>query len=178
MTRNTLLLIGTIGILGGIHLATLRDGQEWGDDFSLYVAHARNIAEGRPYADTGYVYNPANPVLSPRAYPPIFPLLLVPVYLLFGLNLWAMKAFVVLIFTVFLGVLAAFLRRRLPLSHVLGCLTLFALNPYVWQHKDRLLSETPFLLFAYLALMTAETAGQQASRRRALLWGLLAGTVA
>jgi hypothetical protein len=178
MTRNTLLIAGLIGILGGIHLATLRDGQEWGDDFSLYVAHARNLAEGRPYADTGYVYNPADAILSPRTYPPIFPLLLVPVYLLFGMNLWAMKAYVVLLFVALLGVLAVLLSRRLPLPYVLGCLTLFALNPYVWQHKDRLLSETPFMLFAYLSLMWAETAQQQASRRRALDWGLLAGAAA
>jgi len=178
MTQRAILIVGLIALLGSIHLATLRDGQEWGDDFSLYVAHARNLAEGRPYADTGYVYNPANPVLSPRTYPPIFPLLLVPVYLLFGMNLLAMKVFVVLLFMLMLGVLAIFFQKRLPLPYVLGCLTLFALNPYVWQQKDRLLSETPFMLFAYVALLLAEKAQEEAERRRAVIWGLLAGTFA
>jgi hypothetical protein len=178
MTRNALLIAGLIGVVGGIHLATLRDGQEWGDDFSLYVAHARNIAEGRPYADTGYIYNPADAVLSPRTYPPIFPLLLVPVYLLFGMNLLAMKVFVVLLFMALLGVLAWLFHKRLPLPYVMGCLTLFALNPYVWQHKDRLLSEAPFMLFAYLSLGLAEIAQQAPSRRRAVVWGLLAGLAA
>jgi 4-amino-4-deoxy-L-arabinose transferase-like glycosyltransferase len=178
MTRNALLIAGLIGVVGGIHLATLRDGQEWGDDFSLYVAHARNIAEGRPYADTGYVYNSADAVLSPRTYPPVFPLLLVPVYLLFGMNLLAMKVFVVLLFMALLGVLAGLFYKRLPLPYVLACLALFALNPYVWQHKDRLLSEVPFMLFAYLALVLAETAQEASSRRRALAWGLLAGAAA
>lgn len=178
MTRKALLIVGLIGVIGAIHLATLRDGQEWGDDFSLYVAHARNIAEGRPYADTGYVYNPANPILSPRTYPPIFPLLLVPVYVVFGMNLTAMKVFVVLLFLAMLGVLATLLQKRLPLPYVLGCLAVFALNPYVWQQKDRLLSETPFMLFAYLTLVLAEKARQQATRRKAILWGLAAGTAA
>jgi hypothetical protein len=178
MTRNALVLACLIGAIGAIHLATLRQGQEWGDDFGLYVAHARNLAEGRPYADTGYVYNPADPILSPRTYPPIFPLLLVPVYLLCGVNLTAMKVWVVLLFMALLGVLALLLRKRLPFPYVVGCLTLFALNPYVWQQKDRLLSETPFMLFAYLALVLAEKAQQEASRRRALLWGLAAGTAA
>src|SRR5579885_3132229 len=122
MTNKGLLLVGLIAVLGGIHLATLREGQEWGDDFSLYVAHARNLAEGRPYADTGYVYNPANPVLSPRTYPPIFPLLLVPVYLLFGMNLLAMKVFVGQLFMLMLGVLAVLFQKRLPMPYVLGCL--------------------------------------------------------
>lgn len=178
MSQNRFLLVGLIVVLGTMHLATLRDGQEWGDDFSLYVAHARNLAEGRPYADTGYIYNPNDPILSPRTYPPIFPLLLVPVYLLFGMNLMAMKAFVVLLFMVLLGVLALLLRKRLPFPYVMGCLTLFALNPYVWQHKDRLLSETPFMMFAYLALVLAEKGQAEEMRRRALLWGLLAGIVA
>ena len=178
MTRKTLLIAALIAVLGGVHLVTLRDGQEWGDDFSLYVAHARNLAEGRPYADTGYVYNPANPILSPRTYPPIFPLLLVPVYLVFGLNLLAMKVFVILLFMALLGVLSFLFQRRLPLPYVLGCLTLFALNPYVWQQKDRLLSETPFMLFAYLALVWAEKGQEETDRKRACLWGLLAGTAA
>lgn len=178
MTKKALLISGLIAVLGGIHLATLRDGQEWGDDFSLYVAHARNLAEGRPYADTGYVYNSANPILSPRTYPPIFPLLLVPVYLLFGMNLLAMKVFVVLLFMALLGVLAFLYQKRLPLPYVLGCLALFALNPYVWQQKDRLLSETPFMLFAYLALVLSEKAQDETGRLRAVIWGLLTGTMA
>jgi hypothetical protein len=178
MNKKALLIVALIIVLGGIHLATLRDGQEWGDDFSLYVAHARNLALGRSYADTGYVYNPANPGLSPRTYPPIFPLLLVPVYLLFGVNLLAMKVFVVLLFVALLGVLAFLLPKRLPLPYVLGCLTLFALNPYVWQHKDRLLSETPFMLFAYLALVLSERTQNEPGRLRAVIWGLLTGTAA
>lgn len=176
MVRNTIWIAGTIAVLGGIHLTTLRPGHEWGDDFGLYVAHARNLAEGRPYADTGYVYNPQNAVVSPRSYPPIFPLLLAPVYHFFGLDLMAMKAFEVLLFILMLGVLAIVFRQRLPLPYALVCLVLFALNPYVWQHKDRLLSETPFMLFAYLALILAEKALQtDGSRTRSVVGGFMAG---
>jgi hypothetical protein len=179
MNRSTWLTAGTVALLGGLHLAGLRPGHGWGDDFGLYVAHARNLAEGRPYADTGYVYNPEFPVLSPRTYPPVFPLLLAPVYRLFGLDLHAMKAFEVLLFVALLGVLAAVLRRRLPLPYVLGVLVLFGLNPYVWKHKDRLLSEVPFMLFAYLALLLADRAYEPGrARPGAVGWGLLAGLAA
>src|SRR5689334_21022175 len=106
MPKQVFLIMGTIVAFGGAYLATLRAGQEWGDDFGLYVAHARNIVEGRPYDDTGYIYNPQNAVVSPRSYPPVFPLLLAPVYRLRGLDLTAMKAFVVLLFAATLGVLA------------------------------------------------------------------------
>jgi hypothetical protein len=178
MTKKTLLILSTIVLLGGSHLATLREGHEWGDDFSLYVAHARNLVEGRAYADTGYLYNPHNAVVSPRSYPPVFPLLLAPVYRTCGMDLTAMKAFVIVLFMLLLGVLAAVYGKRLPMPYVLGCLVLFALNPYVWQHKDRLLSETPFMLFAYLALLFAEKAQElQEPGDRCLGWGLLTGLV-
>jgi 4-amino-4-deoxy-L-arabinose transferase-like glycosyltransferase len=176
MRQTNTLFAATVLMLGLLHLATLRPGHDWGDDFSLYVAHARNLAEGRPYDDTGYIYNPHLPVLSPRTYPPVFPLLLVPVYQLFGVNLTAMKMLVVFLFMAFLAVLAVLLRRRLPAPYVLGCLWLVGLNPFVWQHKDRLLSEVPFLLFAFLALVLMENAlDAQGKRGRVILWGLLAG---
>ncbi len=173
------LFAGSVLLLGMLHLATLRPGHDWGDDFGLYVAHARNLAEGRPYADTGYIYNPHFPVLSPRTYPPVFPLLLAPVYRAFGLDLAAMKVFVVLLFVAFLAVLALLLRRRLSDPCALACLWLVGLNPYVWQHKDRLLSEVPFMLFAYLALLLVERALDEApAGRRALGWAVLAGVAA
>jgi hypothetical protein len=178
MTGKVFWTLGLLVLLGGIHLATLREGQEWGDDFSLYVAHARNISEGRPYDDTGYIYNLFYPNLSPRTYPPIFPLLLVPVYRLYGADLEVMKVFLVLLFIALLGVLALVYHKRLPLSLSLACLAFFALNPYVWQHKDRLLSEIPFMLFAYLTLLLAEKALAAEALRSRLLWGLLAGLTA
>jgi 4-amino-4-deoxy-L-arabinose transferase-like glycosyltransferase len=176
MRQMTAMTAGAILLIGLLHLATLRSGHDWGDDFSLYVAHARNLAEGRSYADTGYIYNPQYPVLSPRAYPPIFPLLLVPIYAVFGLNLVAMKAFVIVLLMATLVVLAAFLRRLLPAPYALGCVCIFGLNPFLWTHKDRLLSDIPFLLFVFLTLLFADFARQPGQRRvLVILWALLTG---
>ncbi|HEV2672560.1 MAG TPA: hypothetical protein VGU74_15810, partial [Gemmatimonadales bacterium] len=66
-------------VVGVLYLATIRAGHGWGDDFAQYILHARNIAAGVPYTQTGYIYNPDNPEVGPRAYPPGFPVLLVPV---------------------------------------------------------------------------------------------------
>src|SRR5262245_47077561 len=179
MRRTKFLMAGAVLLVGGLYLATLRPGHEWDDDYSLYVAHARNLAEGRPYADTGYVYNPHFPSYSPRTYPPVFPLLLAPVYRAFGLDLAAMKAFVVLLYVAFLGVLAALLRRRLRAPYALACLLLVGLNPYLWQLTDRLLSERPFLLFAYLTLGLMDRAcAAREQQQRAWGWALLAGLAA
>ena len=39
---------------------------------------------GPPHFADGQFYNPAVPVYGPRAYPPVFPLLLAPLYRQFG----------------------------------------------------------------------------------------------
>ena len=107
----------------------------------------------------------------------MFPLLLSPVYRIFGLNLLAMKSLVILLFMAFLWVLSLILRRHLPLPYVVACLWLVGLNPFCWQHKDRLLSEVPFLLFAYLAMLLLEKAHEPV-RTRLWVWGLATGVVA
>jgi hypothetical protein len=84
-------------------MASIRRGNFWPDDYALYVHHAENIAEGRPYADTGYIYNPGAADYSPRAYPPVFPLLPAPICRAYGLDLHAMKIEVVVFFVLALA---------------------------------------------------------------------------
>jgi hypothetical protein len=139
-----------IALVASWYLASTREGHDWGDDFALYVSHARNLAEGRPYADTGYIYNPDYPSLSPRTYPPVLPLLLAPVWRLCGFDLFAMKVEIILLFAAFLAVFYLTFRAALPAPYLLAVLLLLALNPYLWDYKDRIMSEVPFLLFTYL----------------------------
>jgi len=62
------LVLGVLLVVGMVHVGALRPGQDWGGDFAMYVAHARNLAEGRPYAETGYVYNPDYATVGPPAW--------------------------------------------------------------------------------------------------------------
>jgi len=57
--------------IGFIYITTIREGHNWGGDFSMYIHHAKNIAEGKSYQDTGYLYNPLNPSIGPKTYPPV-----------------------------------------------------------------------------------------------------------
>src|SRR5262249_44193517 len=128
VSRSNVVLALTLAAVAAWHLLTIRPGHDWGDDFSLYVRHAKNLAEGRPYAETGYVYNPAATSLSPRTYPPVFPLLLAPVYHWCGLNLTAMKVLVVFLLIAFLAVTYRAARRELPPAASLGLVVLLGLN--------------------------------------------------
>jgi len=135
------------------YTATIRPGHVWGDDFAMYVHHAQNIVEGRPYADTGYLFNPHAPV-SPRMYPPVFPLLLVPVYRLFGLDLLPMKLEQVVFFVLTLASVYAFWLRDLGKGYALALVAILGFSPVFWNAKDNVLSDLPFLLFFYaLALL-------------------------
>jgi hypothetical protein len=136
--------------IGAFYIATTREGHIWGDDFAMYIHHAKNLAYGNSYADTGYIYNPHYPDIGPRAYPPLFPLLLAPVYRIMGLNLGAMKALNILVFLVFLFFLYLLFRPDLPFSYVLAILAVLALNPFIWILKDQVISDFLFLLLMVL----------------------------
>jgi hypothetical protein len=66
--------------VGLFFVLTIRPGHVWGDDFSMYIRQAMNLADGTSYQDTGYLYNPITSGVGPRTYPPVFPLLLAPIY--------------------------------------------------------------------------------------------------
>lgn len=141
-----------LAAIGLFYTATIRPGHIWGDDFAMYVHHAQNIVEGRPYADTGYLFNPHAPV-SPRMYPPVFPLLLVPVYRLFGLDLIPMKLEQVVFFVLTLAAVYAFWLRDLGKGYALALVAILGFSPVFWDAKDNVLSDLPFLLFFYIVAL-------------------------
>jgi hypothetical protein len=146
-----------IGIAVVFLMGTIRSGHDWGGDFALYIAHAINIQSGQPYADTGFVYNPEEPLLSPRSYPPIYPLFLAPIYKFFGLDLYAMKIANILAFAAFLVVFYRYASKRLE-SQVGQVLVIVALafSPWYWLAKDQILPDFVFILLFYLTIVIME----------------------
>jgi len=137
-------LIVTIGLFYGL---TLRTGHNWGDDFAMFIHHAKNIVEGKPYADTGYVFNPYHPGFGPNAYPPVFPLLIAPVYRWLGVNLEAMKMEAIPFLLVSLIFWYKVFRKSLSVSWSLLVVALIGLHPEVWDFKDNVLVDFYFLFF-------------------------------
>lgn len=152
--------------IGVFFLATLRDGHVWGDDFSQYIGHARNIVRGEPYAETGYIYNPRNTVVGPRLYPPGFPVMLAPVVGAFGLDLRPMKILVLAFFVGSLLVMIPLFRRLLPPSFVACLVLIVGLNPYFWEFKDYVLSDLPFLFLVLVSLLLFTRADEGAGTAR------------
>ena len=142
-----------IAAIGVFWLATTRAGTPWGDDWAMYVHHAKNLAEGHRYDDTGFIYNPLYPLHAPRMYPPGFPLLLAPVYAWFGLDLGALKVPAIVCFVLSLFILVTYYRRHQ--SRLTAWLVVMGvgLNPYAWEFKDSILSELPFMFLVLLCAL-------------------------
>ncbi|GMV38973.1 MAG: hypothetical protein AMXMBFR64_06890 [Myxococcales bacterium] len=142
-------VVGLIVVVGAFYLLTLRPGHDWGGDFALYVMHARSIVEGTGYTDTPWIYNPDDPGLSPRAYPPVFPLLLAPVLAVTGVDLDALKIVPLLSLLASLLAIYALARQRTGHLRALAVAALFGLNPYVWHFSNGVKPDLTFVLFIY-----------------------------
>ena len=68
-------------------LINVKSSHDWGGDFAQYINQAKCIVEGKSQNETGYIFNEQNPFIGPPSYPVGFPMLLTPVYCLFGNNL-------------------------------------------------------------------------------------------
>jgi hypothetical protein len=155
-------------------------GHDWGGDFSLYIAHARNIALGRDYNAVNYIPEKLEkgvPLHGPPSYPPGFPLILAPVYRLAGLDYGPMRALVQVLWLVS-GVLFYLhgKRRGLPPLASAAAAGVFLLSTMVLNIKDSVLSESTYLVISVVALLFFERIynGNEADRRP-FLYGTLAG---
>ncbi len=143
--------IGAVLLVGIFYMVTLRQGHSWGDDFSMYIRHAKNLVEGVRYAETGYIYNPEHSI-APTTYPPIFPLLLSPIYKWYGVNLQLMKLEGIVFFVISLYLIFLIFKDDLPNLSILPALLLVGMNPFFWDQKDSIGSDLAFMLFTYLSL--------------------------
>lgn len=150
LTRQRIAIGLFIALLGAWYFFTLRSGQPWGDDFAMYIMQARNIAEGHWSASTGYIYNPHLPKIGPPTYPPLFPLLLAPLYEIWKLNLTPMKVEVILFFLAALYLIFEFIVAQVPFPFAAGIVAVMGLSPYFWEMKESIVSDLPFLFFVML----------------------------
>jgi hypothetical protein len=143
-------------LTGALYWQTLRQGHDWGGDFSVYIMHARNIAEGRPYLESSYVVTPESAVHHPPTYPPVFPLLLAPFYAWYGLNYVVLKSVVQVCFALSLGfyyLIGRIRGGRIWESAVAA--GAFGLSGLVLSLKESVISEGTYALLSGAALYAA-----------------------
>jgi hypothetical protein len=179
MSRRTerVLLALLLAAVALFHGLTLRPGFDWGGDWAQYLEHARNLAEGRPYAALNYLHNPGASPSAP-VYPPVYPLLLAPLVKAFGLGLVPFQLQSIAFLLLFLWLFYRTWRPHVSPAPLLAAMAAFALHPYLWGCKDLLLSEFPFLCFAQGALWALDRCPERGGARRGTAAGLLLGLAA
>jgi hypothetical protein len=152
VARN-LIVLGLVLGIGVFYLGTVREGVRGGDDDAMYIHHARNIATGVAYAETGYILNPRYLDLGPQSYPPGYPLLLVPIYRWKGVDFAAMTRETIALFLAFLYLYFMLIRRSLSYPSALIALAATGVCPIFWEFKENIASDFPFLLFVFASLL-------------------------
>ncbi len=130
-----------------------------GDDYALYIKEAQNIAQGKPFYESGYVFNKYNNCYSPPQYPPGFPLLLAPVVRYWGLDIKPMCYFNTVIAVCILFGLFFYFRKYM--SAVAACCLAIAISysQCMMDLKQAVLSDASSMLFVllYLIVRNAKT---------------------
>src|SRR5687767_3820760 len=95
MNKPVLLTLGLIVLVSGvISFSLLTRGHIWGDDFASYIMQSKSILDGRMgefLERNTFTVNESSYPPGPAAYPWGFPLLLAPVYAIFGMSALAFK---------------------------------------------------------------------------------------
>src|SRR5581483_7576929 len=162
-----------------LHVRVLTPDISWRNDDTLhYLNHARNIAAGRPYGDTGYVYSRYSPDIGPANYPPAFPLTLAPIYRYAGLESFtAYKVSGLAWMALILALTALWCWRLPPLTRAAGVVAVLACNPVVIRSSVTVVSDPMFTAVVLAALFWID--GCQLRGREGIgssvVTGLLAG---
>jgi len=117
---------------------------DWGDDFAQYIHQAKNIVNGIPQSETGYIYNKLNSVVGPHAYPMGFPLLLAPVYAIAGNNMMAFTTYISAIYIILGLLMVSFYRNNFPTTTSLVLAFAILYNPLMILFKGEVVSDIPF----------------------------------
>jgi hypothetical protein len=149
-------------------LLCIHKGHNWGDDFAQYIEQARAINNHSldSYLQINrYAMDHSDHVVGPYLSPNGFPLLIAPVYKLFGLNLVALKVWCALFFLGSLVLLCLVFRNRVAnKSHIIILVAVIGLNPDFLSFSDQILSDFPFLFFTVLSIVLVESGESYTSR--------------
>jgi len=175
------LIILTSALLGS---SVFTRGHFWGDDFAAYIMQAKSILAGNMeefvFANT-FTVTQSSHQIGPAAYPWGFPLMLVPVYTLSGLNPLALKLPGLMMYLGFLLTFFFLTKRRftstesLPVPERVVAVSLFAFNPGLLRFLDNIGSDIPFLFFSTLAILLADMYTHEAQPKRKFRLATLTG---
>ena len=146
------------GITLGICALKTSDNFRMLDDSAAYISQGIALTQGKVaqyIADSTLMTSKQDLLyMTPSSYPWGFPLLLAPIYKIFGFNLVAFKSVGIICYALFVGIFYIFCANRLPKIYAVFGTLFFALNPFmIYFSTNEIMSDIPFLLFGFCALI-------------------------
>ncbi len=151
-----------------------RSSHDWGDDFAQYIHQAKNIVQGIPQSETGFIYSQEN-YIGPAAYPVGFPILLSPVYALFGNSMKAFTTYISLFYFALAFLLLVFYHRHFSFAAALALTMIIIYNPQLLLFKQEVMSDLPFTLFLVIAFLLYPKVQKKNDYQSLILYSLLIG---
>src|SRR6266446_10190114 len=121
-----------LALIGAFHIATLRPGHVWGDDFAGYILQTQHLATGQGLIAYEFIPNP-EAFAGGQSLPPGLSVLLLPVYTTLGLNLTAMKVLLVFCVLGALFLVDRLFEDRLRSAWRLALVAIVGLNPVIFD---------------------------------------------
>ena len=165
----------------GICVLKMTESFRMVDDSAAYVSQAIALTQGTTsefIADSVAMIGKYDlKYMTPTTYPWGFPMLLAPIYKIFGFNIVAFKSVGVICYTIFVGIFYIFCVNRLPRIYAILAVLFFALNPYMTNFAaNEIFSDMPFLLFGFITLITlAKLFGESRSNNNGILIAIFGG---
>ncbi len=130
----------------------IRETQDWGDDFAMYLIEAKNIASDKAINETGHIDN-ARVMLGPQSYPIGYPLLIAPLIKKAGIDFSSLIVYqsVFLVLALFFGFI--FLRNYFSFISSILLTLVMAYNPAMVSFKTEVLSDISFWMFLNLVVV-------------------------
>ena len=140
-----------------INSISFKEGHNWGGDFAQYIAQAKSLNDGtfdKLLENSTFRYEKSDSILlAPKLYSWGFPILLSPIYHLFGFNIFAMKFFVNLFFLFSIATIYFIFKGKINNIHNILIIAIIAYNPHFFYFKENILSDIPSLFFSLLSII-------------------------
>lgn len=159
ISRFYFLAFAIISLNVALMLYFLTASTGWGDDFAGYIMQARSIANGstQNFLDSNrFTITQSSFVIGPIVYPWGYPVLLAPIFKLYGLSLMQYKLVGIFFYFIFLLVLFFGSIKMGLKKYSLILLLVFAINPFMVHYTNAILSDMPFLVFSTAAIFWME----------------------
>jgi hypothetical protein len=163
--RFGIIVLVVTALIGLFHFSRLTPIHGWSDDGSVYLQYARNLIEGRPYhfVLSGQALSVSSP---PSRYPPVLPMVLIPIVHWRGLDFFACKVLMLALFIAASVVSIYALRIYFPPIVAIASGFCLLSSYAMWQQADHINSDFLLLLLCGLLFLLLERFGSEGESLR------------